>query len=414
MKLTRREFLVASGFSSASWLKKRDKKRKASSFSPTIKDVKSSNYDAWIELDFENMAWNLERLRRQVKVPVMAVIKANGYGHGLVEVGRFLENKGIDYLMVGKLQEAFELRESSINCPILNFGPFSPKETDEIIKNNISQSVFTEEVGSLDSSALKLRKKAKVHIHIDTGMGRAGIAYYKALPFIQKVSSLKGTEIAGISTTLTEDYDFDREQIKRFLSICQRAKKKGFSLGQKHAASSSGILTFPSSYLDMVRPGITLYGYYPSEETQKEDRLSLKPVLQLKTRVFVVKSLRPGDSISYHRAYTAKKREKFALIPLGYSDGYPFNVVDKASVLIRGKRFPLIGNITANHMEVLLRENSDISSGDEVVLIGTQGKEKITADEVARWAGISTYKILLRLSPLLPKKMANSGAVRLA
>lgn len=408
MKLSRRDFLLVSGMSSASFLKKRNKKERASHL-PGRKGLKSSSYDPWVELDFENMAWNLRRLRKKVRVPIMAVIKANGYGHGLVEVAQYLENEEIDYLMVGKLQEALELRESAINCPILNFGPFSSKEADEIIKNNISQSVFTEEIGSLNSSALKLRKKAKVHIHIDTGMGRAGIPYYEALSFIEKVSYLKGIDIVGISTTLTEDYDFDRDQMKRFLSLEQDAKRKGLSLGRKHAASSSGILTFPSSYLDMVRPGIALYGYYPSEETQKEDNLSLKPVLLLKTRVFVIKSLRPGDSISYHRAYTAKKREKIALIPIGYSDGYPFNVVDKAFVLIRGKRFPLIGNITANHMEVLLRKDSDISSGDEVVLIGTQGKEKITADEVARWAGISTYKILLGLSPLLPKAVTKSA-----
>lgn len=409
MKLTRRKFLLASGLSSASWLKKRDKKRRTSNL-PIRKDLKSSSYDVWVELDFENMAWNLDRLRKRVMVPVMAVIKANGYGHGLSEVAQFLDKKGIDYLMVGKLQEALEIRESVINCPILNFGPFSSKEADEITKNKISQSVFTPEVRSLNSSALKLGKKAKVHIHIDTGMGRAGIPYYEALPFIEKVSSLKGIEIVGISTTLTEDYDFDREQMKRFLSLCKNVEKKGFSLGRKHAASSSGILTFPSSYLDMVRPGIALYGYYPSDETQKKDSLSLKPVLQLKSRVFVVKNLRPGDSISYHRAYIAKKREKIALIPLGYSDGYPFNVVDKASVLIRGKRFPLIGNVTANHIEVLLRKDTDVSAGDEVVLIGIQGKEKIFADEVARWAGVSTYKILLGLNPLLPKTVARSAS----
>ena len=196
--------------------------------------------------------------------------------------------------------------------------------------------------------------------------------------------------------------------MKRFLSVCHVAEKKGIVLGRKHAASSSGILTLPSSYLDMVRPGITLYGYYPSEETQREDSLSLKPVLNLKTRVFVVKHLRPGDSISYHRAYIAQKKGKMALLPVGYSDGYPFSALDKASVLIRGNRYPLIGTITANHMEVLLDSDSKVSQGDEVVLIGTQEKERITADEVASWAGVSTYKILIGMNPLLPRGTINS------
>jgi alanine racemase len=152
-----------------------------------------------------------------------------------------------------------------------------------------------------------------------------------------------------------------------------------------------------------VRPGIALYGYYPSEKTQKEDRLALKPVLQLKCRVVDVKTLHSGDSVSYHRKYTAQKMEKIAIIPVGYSDGYPHNVVNKAFVLIRGKRFPLIAAVTANHCAALLEGNTPLSPGDEVVLLGNQGKEKITADEVASWAEVSSYKILISLSPFLPK-----------
>jgi len=407
MKITRRDFLWISGLSSFLSVKKRDQKKKPPLI--TIREnIKRSIYDAWIELDLENMAWNLERIKRRTKVDVMAVIKANGYGHGLIEVAQFLEKRGADYLMVGKLQEAFELRNSSIHCPLLNFGPFGSKDAQAIIRNNISQSVFTDEVEGFHHAALMLKKKAKVHIHIDTGMGRAGIPYYKALPFIENLSSLEGIEIDGISTTLTEDHDFDQEQMKRFLSVCYKTEKKGIVLDRKHAASSSGILTLPSSHLDVVRPGITLYGYYPSEKTQREDSLFLKPVLNLKTRVFVVKYLRPGDTVSYHRAYMAKKKEKMALLPLGYSDGYPSSALDKASVLIGGKRYPLIGTITANHMEVLLDRDAKVIPGDEAVLIGTQGKEKITAAEVGRWAGVSTYKILIGLNPLLPRGIAHS------
>ncbi len=407
MKITRRDFFWISGLSSLLSVKKRNQKKKTSFV--TIRKIDNrSTYDAWIELDLENLTWNLERIKKRSKVAVMAVIKANGYGHGLKEVAQFLEKKGVDYLMVGKLQEALELRDSSVHCPLLNFGPFSSKEAEVIIRNNISQSVFTDEVESLHHAALKLKKKAKVHIHIDTGMGRAGIPYYKALSFIEKASSLEGIEIEGISTTLTEDYDFDQEQINHFLSVCHKAEKGRIILGQKHAASSSGILTLPSSHLDMVRPGITLYGYYPSEETQREDSLSLKPVLNLKTRVFVIKHLRPGDSVSYHRAYIANKKEKMALLPIGYSDGYPFSALDKASVLIRGNRYPLIGTVTANHMEVLLDSDAEVLQGDEVVMIGAQGKERITADEVAGWAGVSTYKILIGLNPLLPRGIINS------
>lgn len=367
------------------------------------KPVSHLNCDPWIELNLENLTWNLNQVKKLAKVPVMAVIKANAYGHGLVEIGKHLEKAGIDYLMVGKLQEALLLRNEGVSSPILNFGPFNSKDAKKIIKNNISQSVFTEIVSSLNEAALKLGKKAKIHIHVDTGMGRMGISFRDALPYIERVSQLKGIVIEGISTTLTEDDDFDREQLSRFLSLCHEEEKRGISFGLKHAASSDGILDLPSSHLDMVRPGIALYGYYPSEKTQKEDRLDLKPVLQLKSRVVAVKTLRAGDSVSYHRKYTAQKREKIAIIPIGYSDGYPHNVIDKAFVLINGKRFPLIAAVTANHCTGLLKNNSSVSPGDEVVLLGSQGKEKITAVEIANWAEVSAYKILIGLSPFLPR-----------
>jgi len=400
--ISRRNFLLISSLNSVSLLSRFTGLKKV----PTNLLPKTPlpySYDPWIELNLENMTWNLSQVRKSVRVPVMAVIKANAYGHGVIEAGQHLEKNGIDYLMVGKLQEALLLRKSGVSAPILNFGSFCSEEEDEIIQNDISQSVFTEAALSLSQASLRLGKKAKIHIHIDTGMGRMGIPFHEALPFIEKVSSLKGLSIKGISTTLTEDDEFDREQLRRFLRLCREAESRGLSLGLKHAASSDGMLDLPASRLDMVRPGIALYGYYPSEKTQKENRLHLRPVLQLKSRVVATKTLRPGDSLSYHQKYTAKKREKIAVVPVGYSDGYPSNAVNKAFVLIRGKRFPLIAAITANHCLALLEENSPVSTGDEVVLLGIQGKEKITADDIARWAESSSYKILIGLNPLLPR-----------
>lgn len=401
-KISRRNFLFISGIGSTA-LYAHALDRRGTLLKSGEKSVGQQGYDPWIELNLENMTWNLSQVRKVTKVPVMAVIKANAYGHGLVEIGRHLEKAGIAHLMVGKLQEAILLREKEVSTPILNFGPFSSRDAEIIVQNNISQSVFNKNVSSLNEAALKLGKRAKVHIHVDTGMGRMGISYRDAFPYIKTVSSLKGVFVEGISTALTEDDDFDKEQLKRFMNICKQAEREGISLGFKHAASSDGTLDLPSSHLDMVRPGIALYGYYPSEKTQKEDRLALKPVLQLKCRVVDVKTLHSGDSVSYHRKYTAQKMEKIAIIPVGYSDGYPHNVVNKAFVLIRGKRFPLIAAVTANHCAALLEGNTPLSPGDEVVLLGNQGKEKITADEVASWAEVSSYKILISLSPFLPK-----------
>lgn len=401
-KFTRRDFLLLSGLSSASLFFGSS----AGSQSLRKKSAEPTSHpesDPWVELDLKNMTWNLSQIRTITRAKVMAVIKANAYGHGLVEVGRHLEKAGVDFLMVGKLDEALLLRKNRVSVPILNFGPFGGGDCEEIIRNTVSQSVFDEKARSLSEAGLKLGKKARVHIHVDTGMGRMGIQHRDALPYIQEVARMKGLSIEGISTTLTEDDEFDREQLNRFLSLCREAEKGGTTLGLKHAASSDGLLDFPSSHLDMVRPGITIYGYYPSEKTQKEDRLALRPVLQLKSRVVAVKTLLPGDSVSYHRVYTAQKKERIAIVPIGYSDGYPPNVIGKASVLIRSRRYPLIAAVTANHCTVLLEEDSSVSPGDEVVLIGSQGKEKITADELAGWAGVSSYKTLIALNPQLPR-----------
>lgn len=402
MQHSRRQFLLASGLSLPAYLT-----YEKSPIPIQTKNRQEPIHDTWIDLNLSNMAWNLKKIKKEVQVPVMAVIKANAYGHGLLEVGRFLDKSGIDALMVCKLSEAIQLRETGVKCPILNFGPQFEENTKLLAKYKISQSVFTENIHLFNQNALKSAEKIKVHIHIDTGMGRMGIPYHKAEDYIENVSRMGGLSIQGLSTTLTEDPEFDKVQMERFLSICQRSKQKGIRIGLCHAYSSAGVFTAGTSYLDMVRPGILLYGYYPNQKTQKEDRFSLKPVLQLKSLVAAIKTLRPGDSVSYHRAYTATKKEKMAVIPAGYSDGYPFRIVGKGWVLIKGQKFPLIGDITANHLEARLPVDSPITIGDEVVLLGSQGQHKIPADLLAKWEGISTYKILLRLNPLLPRKISS-------
>ncbi len=187
--------------------------------------------DPWLEINLNNIAWNLSQIRKKVHPrPVMAVIKANAYGHGLVEVARFLEKQHTRFLAVGKLQEALELREKGIRTPILNFGPLSPGESKQIAARNISQSVYTENIAALSEAAGKLKQKAKVHIKVDTGLGRVGIPYHLALPYIKKVASLPNIIIEGIFTTFTEDKEFDKIQLQRFLQVCDSAKKKGINV----------------------------------------------------------------------------------------------------------------------------------------------------------------------------------------
>ncbi|MFQ6037974.1 MAG: alanine racemase [Candidatus Aminicenantales bacterium] len=359
--------------------------------------------DVWGDLHLANMTWNLRQVRKRVKVPVMGVIKANAYGHGLRAVGRFLDRNGIDALMVGKLEEAIHLRDAGVRCPILNFGPLSLPDAEVLARYEIEQSVFTQEIERLSQKMERQNTILKVHIHVDTGMGRMGIPYHQALAYIKKAAGLKGLHIQGVSTTLTEDPEFDKIQMERFLTLCRQAKASGISIGFRHACSSAGVMSMPSSCLDMVRPGILLYGYYPNEDTQRQDELALRPVLHVKTRVAAVKTLRPGDSVSYHRAYTAQAAERIAVIPVGYSDGFPPSAVKGGAVLIRGRRFPLIGAVTANHSVVRVGSDPSVSVGDEVVLLGTQGNEKIFAPELGRWSGLSSYRILIGLNPSLQK-----------
>lgn len=401
-KQTRRTFLKTAGLTPALFFGKKLKARKNHLEKNPVSRQKTG-FDPWIEIDSAALSANLDKIRKFVQRPIMAVVKANAYGHGLVKTAEILEKAGASSLMVGKLEEALELRHSGIKAAILNFGDFSEEEAEILIKNKISQSVMDDRIFLLENASAHIGNKAQVHIHIDTGMNRMGVPLSDAKDFIKKAAGLRGLIIEGISTTLTEDPEFDQEQIVLLESIHIQAARQKIDIGYMHAASSAGIMTSRTSWLDMVRPGILMYGYYPNDKTQQEDRLDLNPALQLKCRVAMVKDLEPGDTVSYHRIYKAQEREKIAVLPIGYSDGLPTDLSKKPNVLIQGTRYPLIAAVTANHAAVRLPSGCSIRAGEEAVLIGIQGKEKISAHEMGQKAALSVYKILISLNPLLPR-----------
>ncbi len=364
----------------------------------------NTSADPWLEINLNNMAWNIRQIKRRVNNrPVMAVIKANAYGHGLLEIARFLEKQNTDALAVGKTSEALQLRKGGVQTPLLNLGPFSREEAKQIVRLHISQSVYTDNFNWLTKTAQASNITARVHIKIDTGLGRVGVPYYRALPFIEKIAATNGIKITGIFTPFTEDDEFDQVQLTRFMEVCNAAEKKGIELGTKHTASSAAVLSFPESYLDMVRPGITIFGQYPSTKEYQAQRINLKPVMALKSHIVYLKTLRPGDSISYHRAFIANKEMKVATIPTGYSDGYPYQIDNRGEILIGGKRCPVIGLVTANHLTADVSGLSNVELGDKVVLFGEQGDQEITVEEVAAWSNTSVYKILIRMNPLLSR-----------
>ncbi len=359
--------------------------------------------ESWIELDLKKMRHNIDRVRERAAVPVMAVIKANAYGHGLAEVGKFLDRSGIDGLMVCRLDEAVQLREQGVRCAVYNFGPVLEGHADALVRWRITPMLSGHRHAELDRAARSKGVRLAVHVHIDTGMHRAGIPSETAPAQLAALSGLKGLRITGLSTTLTEDVDFDVFQLDRLLQISRRLKDWGIDPVIRHAASSAALLSHPKYHLDMIRPGIVLYGYYPNSESRRLDPLGLNPVLSFKCRVAEVKLLHPGDGVSYHRSYRADRKHKIAVLPVGYSDGYPAYAAGKGRVLIRDTPCPIIASITANHMEVRLPPGLEVMPGDPAVLIGSQGENIVTADDLADWAETSNYKILIGLNPLLPR-----------
>ncbi len=332
----------------------------------------------------------------------MAVVKCNAYGHGAVEIATALQNDNqVNQFAVVKVREGLILRQNNIRGMILNMGPFNRREARELIQHNISQSVFSDVVDLLAEEASQLGITAKVHICLDTGMGRVGVPHQVALPFIEKVAALPNIEIEGIFTAMTEDDDFNPVQISRIESICEAANEKGIDVGIRHAASSAEVDRYPYALLDMVRPGNCLVGLEP----ERQLNMNIKPVMSFKTRVVFVKKMVAGESLSYHQAYKITEDTRIATLPCGYSDGYPAVVANKADVLIRGRRFRLVGPITANHMMVDVTGSEDVEIGDEVVLWGQQGQQRITTVELENLApdGTNTYRMATRTQSYLPR-----------
>ncbi len=396
MQVNRRKFLgfLSAGAAPATW---------CAAVETPQRPAVTQRGDPWLEINAANLAWNLRQIQARVGgKPVMAVVKANGYGHGLVPVARALEAAGAKHFLVGKLDEARRLRAAGLRARILNFGPFSEADADDLIRLDITQNVFTEQVEALNRTARRLNRRAHVQVKVDTGLGRFGVPHDRALDFLERVTALPGVAIEGVFTTLREDPEFDPVQLSRLKEICERAARGGRPLGLRHAASSDAILDLPAAYteFDLVRPGIMLYGLYPSPRAERERRLDLRPVMSLKARVAYVKTLGPGESVSYHRAFTAAAPERVATIAAGYSDGLPRALAGKGSVLVGGRRCPILA-ISANAAMVRLGD-APAAAGDEVVFLGAQGNETISAGEVAALTGNTVYSVVMGMSALLP------------
>ncbi len=386
--------------------------------------ARGRRFDAWVGVNVANLNANLALVRERANgLPVMAVVKADAYGHGLVPVAQTLAAAGVEAFMVANTQEAVALRDAEIETPILHFGRVFGPGAELIIEHRLEQMVDSRDaVSDLVAGAAMQQSEAVVHVHIDTGLGRVGVPWREASELLRYIGGRSRVRIAGVSTAFAEDADFDRVQLGRLNEICERAVAEGIDIGRRHAASSAALLAMPDAHLDMVRPGILLYGHYPSRAARdREPDLGLKPVLGLRARVVSVKRLRQGESVGYHRVYVAETPQTIALLPIGYSDGYPPEaVVGGGHVWIRGTRCPFVGEMSSNHCMVRIPERLEVQPGELAVMIAT-GDEAAAfgaepgpeardpsmgmpmAEMVADWAQMSDYRVHIQLSSDLPR-----------
>ena len=403
MKVNRRTFLgaVATTALSASLPVKLEGKIKNINF------TKDDRYDPWIEIDPEALKFNVKQLHDlSGKSPILAVVKNNAYGLGLENTAKILDELPE---IVGfadlKTDDCLSLRKSGIKKPILMMGMTTEEALYDLVQNDIQPGIYQKDSRKmLEAATKKLGKSIKVHLYIDTGMSRMGIPYHDALPWISDISASKTITVVGSFMSFTEDPDFDKEQLNRFLQLAKNATSAGANMGKLHAASSNGIYHLPEARLDMVRPGIGIYGAYPTYPGMEKKIKPLKVAYRLCARVVRVEKMRKGDSVSYGRNFIADKPTWIATLPVGHADGYLRKAVMGAKIMIGDKLYPVIGAVSASHTIVEVGSEKSVNIGDKAILVGPDHPE-INPSYISEKLGVSVYDILMHMSARLPKML---------
>ena len=362
--------------------------------------MKYYDYYTKAKIDLSAIKQNVVEIKKLLKpgIKFMAVVKADAYGHGAVEVGRALE---VDYLSVATLNEALELKEAGIKSPVLILSEGRAAGAEEVVHSDFIQTVYTFELAqALSKQAQKQKKKARIHIKVDTGMGRIGVPVDGAVNLFKKISSLDNLIIEGIFTHFAKAEDtrdeFTHQQFQKFQRVLSAIDFRGL----KHAANSAATLFYPETHLDMIRVGLAMYGLYPPKAERHP--INLKPALEFLSRVVYLKKVPAGTPLSYGCTYVTQKETQIATIPVGYADGLSRTLSNRGAVLIKGKRFPIVGRISMDLTLVDVGE-AEIEVGDEVTLIGFQGKEVISADEVADLLGTISYEVVCGIGKRVPR-----------
>lgn len=372
----------------------------------------------WLEVNLDNLVHNIREIKKNLKPStcIMGVVKADGYGHGAIEVARILLEEGAKQLAVAVLDEGIELRKAGIEVPILILGytPFNVYE--QLFEYDITPVIYNyQDAVCLSKMAIDKNKKIKIHIKLDTGMGRIGfIPGEDSLEDVSNIYKLDGIIVEGMFTHFSvadiEDKSYTLMQYDKYMDFYNKLAAKGVAIPIKHVCNSAATIDLPDMHMDMVRPGVILYGYYPDKGVRK-DVVALKPVASLKARVSNVKIIQPGASIGYGRKFIAPSETVIATLPLGYADGYSRILSGKVNVLINGKEAPVAGNICMDQCMVDVTEIEGVKVGDEAVLIGSQGDKRISAEDLGGLMGTIPYEVLCMISKRVPRVYIRNGEI---
>lgn len=345
-----------------------------------------------------------KKVGREVKI--LSVVKANAYGHGAGQIARTLAASGSDAFGVASLEEGIELREGGIRSPILILAGAYPAQLDPLLRHRLTPTVCElEGLRWLERLARRRGMSLKFHLKVDTGMGRIGLSASEIDSWLSELSELKALKLEGVFSHFSYAEDvggsYTQNQLKIFRRVLRRLREAGYAPSLVHLANSAAVITLPSAHFSMVRPGLMLYGIHPSPKIA--DKVTLKPVLSWKTRILQLKGLPKGSSVSYGRTFVTKRKSLIAILPAGYADGYHRLLSNRGAVLVRGKRAPVVGRVCMDLTMVDVTGIRGVQQGDEVVLLGQQGREKISADEMAVWAETISYEVLTSISARVPR-----------
>ena len=363
----------------------------------------------WAEINLNNLIYNIEEIKKKSNnSEIIGVVKANAYGHGAVEVSKVLLNNGINKLAVANIVEAIELREHDIKAPIMLLGISESYAIDAILEHDVEPTISSYEFAvNLNNKAKPLNKVVKIHIAIDSGMGRIGFRNNNSdlddIISISKLSNLKiESTFSHFSTADSKDKSYTLTQLEVYNSFLDKLKQSGVNINKKNLCNSAAIMDLPESHYDYVRPGIIQYGYYPSTEVDIQ-HFNIKPVLTWKTRVIHIKEVCENEYIGYGKTFKTSRKTIVATLPVGYADGYSRGLSNKGKVIINGQLAPILGNVCMDQFMVDITDIENVSLDNEVILLGSDGTVKFDADDIANILNTISYEVLCLIGRRAPR-----------